>query len=271
MSRELSIDDIQDRIVSTEKVAHVTFYIVKEREDCYDVYSESEKRGLYRVNGTYEYQQYDSGSHEDALAILREEIQRLEETLEHKRKGIPTAKQLHFLFREKIPIPLTLTWGEASDLIDERLNQKELEKQMYFEAKAEKYGGFIVGMGVVLCKDIYPGKGRIGIISKLTQNNDGDKYAWVEWGAASYEYRVNIDTLKKATDEQLVQLASARATIDKLWEKLQPGTRIHHSLFGEGVITIKASNRKSVYIEFDNKTHSGWIGLNAFTPRSQQP
>jgi hypothetical protein len=62
---------------------------------------------------------------DDALTGLDAAIQHLEVTLEWKRKGPPTQKQVYFLFCEKIPIPVDLTWGQASDLIDERLSQVE--------------------------------------------------------------------------------------------------------------------------------------------------
>jgi hypothetical protein len=270
MSKHISIDDIQDCIVHTEKVAHVAFYIVRDKEyeplDLYLVYSESDDRPLSLVSDPTDYEMVDQRLHyggvpyEEALTILREAIEALERRLEAKRKGIPTARQLHFLFREKIPIPLELTWGEASDLIEERLHQKEKEKQAHLQAKTEKFNGLIVGMEVVLCKDTYPGRGSIGEITKLTSNNDGDRYAWVRW-EGEFEYRMSIDALRKATDEQVAQLALRIEANRKLREELQQGTRVLHSLFGEGVITSKADNRNLVYIEFDSGAHSGW-----FTP-----
>src|SRR6266704_628577 len=136
-------------IMHTEQVAHVTFYITEgvgfyDGDDLiheYDIYSESEKLGIHPIDG-FEYQQHNSGSYDDALAILRMEIQKLEEILEHKRDGIPTQRQLFFLFRNKIPIPLTLTWGEASDLIDEKLAQIAKDRQV---KRLERFNGFTEG------------------------------------------------------------------------------------------------------------------------------
>lgn len=64
-------------------------------------------------------------------------MKKLEERLERRRKGPPTAQQLMFLFREKIPIPLTLTWGDASDIIDERLKQIAIDKEARQQAREE--------------------------------------------------------------------------------------------------------------------------------------
>lgn len=117
--------ETKDGIVYKAQVAHVTFYIKKHRwapRGWYEVYSESEKDGRHDINILV-------FSYECALSSLEDEIRTLEEILERKRSDIPTPKQLHFLFRNKIPIPLTLTWGGASDIVDQRLAQIQIEKQ----------------------------------------------------------------------------------------------------------------------------------------------
>jgi hypothetical protein len=121
----------EGRVVHTEQVAHVTFSITEViRDSGYDLYAESKNDGLKRLEWgvCYDY----------AIVRLQQEIDQLEQKLEHKRKGMPTAKQLHFLFRERIPIPPDLTWGQASDLIEERMAQIELEKEARQKAKLEQ-------------------------------------------------------------------------------------------------------------------------------------
>jgi hypothetical protein len=253
MSKELSIDDIRERIVSTEKVAHVTFYIVKiearserkvhcsheYREDCYHVYSESEKTGLRLISQSFEYQQNDTGFYDDALVILRGEIQRLEEVLERKRAGFPTQKQVHFLFREKIPIPVDLTWGQASDLIDERLSQKEYEKEVKQQARLAMFNGFEVGMEVFQPLKNYMAYGKI---TKLTSNNAGIRYAYVRWESKDYTSRETIDTLYKTQ-------AEARSSV----QQFKTGDRIQHVTFGTGLILSSEVNhgKELVSILFD--------------------
>src|SRR5689334_11201273 len=118
---------IQERIIYAEKVAHVTFYLVEEGlfNHEYTVYSESEGRGLERYT-----QGFRPMSYNQAMRELREAAQHLENVIEKKSNGIPSAKQLHFLFRQRIPISLDLTWGEASALIEECINQIEYERQV---------------------------------------------------------------------------------------------------------------------------------------------
>ena len=109
---------------------------------------------------------------------LRDAVQHLENVLEKKRKGMPTAKQLHFLFREKISIPLTLTWGEASDHIDERINQIAYEKQAKQQALLDKFNGFAVKERVshlFRLNNIV----KTGTITKLFERG-GEKYARVK-------------------------------------------------------------------------------------------
>ncbi|SRR6266702_4485724 len=228
MQREKeSWSQIKDNVVHTEKVHHVTFYLVTDKvlKDWFAIYSESEKRGLELL--------YDlRPGYDDMLRNLQKEIQELEEILESKRKGIPTAKQLHFLFRERIPIPLELTWGEASNLIDERLNQKEYEKQKYFEAKAEKYNGFLEGVRAFMPYGRFV---SIGEVTKLTSNNAGTRYAYVKWDSnqnepSGYTSRVDVKTLYKTQDEAQAKI---QTQLDK-FNGFAVGDRVSHLFTATG-------------------------------------
>jgi hypothetical protein len=178
---KITIDDIRDHIVSTEKVAHVTFYLVKDKndpfEESYFVYSESEKRGLEQLT-------HFASPYQEALIDLQAEITLLEVTLEEKRKGIPTPKQVYFLFKNQIPIPIDLTWGQASDLIDEKLNQLEYEKQAYLQKKAEKFDGFAIKNKISYA---FPGNNNveIGTIAKLYERQ-GVRYARINLDNGGY-------------------------------------------------------------------------------------
>src|SRR2546421_10157455 len=99
MSKELSVDDIRDRIVSTEKVAHVTFYLVKDEldEDRYVIYSVSKNQELNVLRDEHTLYLGEPIPYNDALVVLRSAIHHLEEVLERKRKGPPTQKQVYFL------------------------------------------------------------------------------------------------------------------------------------------------------------------------------
>lgn len=142
----LSIDAIQERILAFEKAAHVTFYVVAHEslEGWYFVYSDSKGQGLQVLSQQGHPAAATTALHHllmhqhTALDLIKDLAQRLEQTIAKKRLGMPTAKQVYFLFRHQIPIPLDLTWGQASDLIDEQLSQIEYEKEQKEKAKAEK-------------------------------------------------------------------------------------------------------------------------------------
>jgi len=126
------MNDVRRRVVSSTKVAHVTFHLVKEDpieglEDRYLIYSEDKKRGMQQVEGRYG-DPYPV-PYNEALITLQHEIETLESILESKRKGPPTSKQLSFLFHLRIPIPLDLTWGRASELLDEYYAEEALERE----------------------------------------------------------------------------------------------------------------------------------------------
>lgn len=103
----------------------------------------------------------------------------------------PTASQLRFLFREKIPIPLMLTWDEASDLIDERLNQK-----------ASKLG-FIVGDKVSYLFRA-TGKRETGQIVRFSDRSDGYMFADIclDDGRILYGVYLSNGTLQKITADE---------------------------------------------------------------------
>src|SRR2546423_1411959 len=95
-------DDFQERIVFTGKVDFVTFYLVKDVlvENAYSIYTESEQIELRPYGNVFA----SPLPYDQAMQELCKAMQRLEKTLEKKRNGIPTANQLYFLFRQKIPI-----------------------------------------------------------------------------------------------------------------------------------------------------------------------
>lgn len=122
-----------ETVLYAVQVAHVTFFVTEQFEvegyKRFNVYSETKREGKRLIEETFD--------QDFVRLILNEEIEKLEEWLKHHRKGMPTPFQLMFLFREKIPIPLTLTWGEASDIIDERLKQLAIEKEERKQAREE--------------------------------------------------------------------------------------------------------------------------------------
>lgn len=112
----------ENEILHRTELRGVVFWIEKSPEDRYSVHSTSRESEFD--------QQYAAYSEEDALYEMRQGMEIYERILEGKRKAQPTPRQLAFLFRKKIPIPLTLTWGQASDLIDECLKEKEQKKRI---------------------------------------------------------------------------------------------------------------------------------------------
>jgi len=173
--RKRTIEDIKDYIVFSEKVAHITFHLVRMPEG-YFVYSESRDRGIEQI-GDDPFIGFDPMTYDTAVQILRESIQKLEQILEKKRSSVPTAKQIYYLFCHKIPISIDLTWGEASDLIDEHVNQ---EKQAQHQKQAERFNGFTVGQKIT-CQFSHPTRLESGTITKLTGNNRSGKYMYVKY------------------------------------------------------------------------------------------
>src|SRR5260221_886995 len=159
----------EGKIVHASQVAHVTFYITKLQKvtvnddaelvdkEQWKLFSWTEKDGLRECVGEAHYDYSESAptqneyyneydSYEEAAQGLAKEITRLEQILEKKRAGMPTQKQLHFLFRNKMPIPPDLTWGQASDLIDEKLDQIVKDNAEEKQAKRlERFHGFVEG------------------------------------------------------------------------------------------------------------------------------
>jgi hypothetical protein len=126
------MDEPPEEVVYSLQVEHVTFSIAQssELEEWFTLYSESKKQGKQKLGESYSY--------EYALSRLEEEKSTLLAILKRKQNKSPTPSQLMFLFRQKIPIPADLTWGEASDLISERLVQIEMKKQGVVEVPAER-------------------------------------------------------------------------------------------------------------------------------------
>lgn len=189
-----SIEEVREYIVSTETVAHVTFYLVKDKfDDTYSIYTESKDRGLARYRGDGGF--CDSWDYRGAIDNFRKAIHDLEATLEMKRKSIPTAKQLHFLFCHGIPIPLTLTWGEASDLIEEKLHQIAYEKQTKQQALLDQFNGFAVKDRVTY----KPNPKVTGAITKLWEV-EGSKWANFRPDGSRGVWGVVLDNLQKIVE-----------------------------------------------------------------------
>lgn len=205
------------RVIRTVQVAHVIFTVEEgmyAEPDTYDLYSESPKEGK-QLLGVYL-------SNERVSQVLDNEIRKLEDILEQKRKGWPTPKQLHFLFREKIPIPLDLTWGQASDLIDERLAQIEYEKAAN---RLKRFDGLTEGEKVSYL-------GQPGTITKLTQAG-GRKYAHLQLDSGT-TIRTTIEDLKNQP-------------------KCYAGAKVSHQEFGPGVVMHAGTALAKVQFQGDKK------------------
>jgi hypothetical protein len=115
------------------QVAHVIFSISELSEieggKNFKVYSETKQEGRRFIAETFDL--------DHAGRIVDGEAALLEKKLEQLRHGLPTPKQLMFLFSQKIPIPPTLTWGEASDIIDKRMRQITIEREARRQEKEE--------------------------------------------------------------------------------------------------------------------------------------
>lgn len=94
------------------------------------IYSVSEKRGARFVGS--------ATSLARAYALCEQERANLTERIQRKRKGRPTPRQLATLFSLHIPIPLTLTWGQASDMIDAALTERKNERRARAQFAAMK-------------------------------------------------------------------------------------------------------------------------------------
>lgn len=112
------------------QVAHVIFSISELSEiGVFKVYSETKQKGRRLIKETFDL--------EHAGRIVDGEAELLAKKLEQLRQGLPTPKQLMFLFRENIPIPPTLTWGEASDIIDKRMKQITIDREARRQEREE--------------------------------------------------------------------------------------------------------------------------------------
>lgn len=176
-------------IVYSEQIAHVTFTI-EQIDDWYLVTSETKNEGKQLI--------IETEDEWGAWHALTDEKEQLEKKIEHLRKGKPTPRQLYFLFDQKIPIPLTLTWGEASDIIDDRLKQIKQERT---KRHANLFKDFTVGMRITQ-SFTFSGKKHTnkGEITKLTSNNEGIGYAHVMFDGSARTSKVAISTLTKESE-----------------------------------------------------------------------
>jgi hypothetical protein len=197
-------------IIHVSQVAHVTFYITEidwgvdenlEPDKRYKLFEESAKRGLREWTGE-DHLTDIFDTYEEATYYLAQAQANLENILEYKRKGKPTQKQVYFLFSNEIPIPIDLTWGQASDLIDEKLDQKAKEREVYFEEKTKKYQGFQVGMRID-CVFYHPSRIESGEITRLTSGNRGQRYAYVKYDHDNHVDRWDVETLKMIVERSL--------------------------------------------------------------------
>lgn len=196
----------------TSQVAHVTFYITEDDShvlDRYKLFSYSEDRGLQQTwdedNSTAGWLDKGFETYEQACEELLKVQIKLEETIEKRRSGFPTPKQLFFLFTHKIPIPIDLTWGQASDLIDEKLQQNKKDKEA---RRLERFQGFTEGDKVAfyftefvpLGEEKYERKKvrKEGQITKLYQAG-GSKFVVIEAGNSTFRFR-EFSGLQKITE-----------------------------------------------------------------------
>ncbi len=206
MIQAISLNDVKDRIVQIERAAYVNFYVAKHelREGFYLAYMETKDQGLQLLDNysgrpvSDEFDAYHS-SQEQALKTIERASQRLLEILNKKRNGLPTAKQVYFLFTHRIPIPLDLTWGQASDLIDECLNQIAYEREAAKQAQFEKYYGFQVGDRVSW---LFTAVNIVenGTISRLREMGER-KLATIKLDSGGILSGVDVDQLQKAVHE----------------------------------------------------------------------
>jgi hypothetical protein len=116
------VESIIKNAIYTKRVGFITVSIEEiEPGEAYEVYTVTEKQGKQFTGSTC--------SLTDAYLLAEDEEQRITDRIARKRKGKPTPYQLATLFNMKIQIPLTLTWGEASDLINERMELQREKKR----------------------------------------------------------------------------------------------------------------------------------------------
>jgi capsule polysaccharide export protein KpsE/RkpR len=116
------VESIIKNAIYTKRIGFITLSIEEvEPGEAYEIYTVTEKQGKQFVNSTC--------SLTEAYLIAEEEEQDIEKRIARKRKGKPTMRQLATLFDMKIPIPLNLTFGQASDLIDERIERNREKKR----------------------------------------------------------------------------------------------------------------------------------------------
>ena len=121
------VDAIIKDAIYVKRISFITVFIIEieeYREVPYEVYTMTKKEGRKFIDS--------SSSLVKAVAIAEEQEKNIREHIEMRRKGTPTMRQLATLFSLKVPIPLDLTFGQASDLISEYL---PLEKE---KRKAER-------------------------------------------------------------------------------------------------------------------------------------
>ena len=119
-----------DRVVDRQQIAHITLTITEVIPNrLYDVYTHTKRQGETRIDTAY--------SLEEAQAVLAGEMEDIKMRFAAMRKKTPTALQLLTLFRFKIPIPVDLTWGQASDLISARMEVVRATRKVKAGSKDE--------------------------------------------------------------------------------------------------------------------------------------
>lgn len=131
MNNIAQVESILKGAIYTKQVGFITVSIEEVEPDrAYEIYTVTEKQGKQFVHSAY--------SRQEAQWIAEDEEQRIADRLARKRKGKPTMRQLATLFNMKIPISINLTFGEASDLIDERMElQREKKRAKIHLVRAE--------------------------------------------------------------------------------------------------------------------------------------
>jgi hypothetical protein len=178
----------ESEIIHRTEVRGVVFWVEKDSEGRYSAHSNS-------GDPAFATDHYGVWFEEDAVREMQREIETYEHILEKKRKAQPTPRQLSFLFRKKIPIPLTLTWGEASDLIDEKIKET-----------TARFKGLSVGKRVTY-RFIHPLRAVSGEVVKLTTYQGNPRYVDIRFDGEKRLSRFHIDSLPEMVADETVSEA----------------------------------------------------------------
>lgn len=176
-------------IIKIVTIDFVTFYVTQDyKAGVYRLFSHSKKQGLQERRNPI----YSDGGYilePEVMNRLAEEQVGLLSAMNKKAQGNPTPKQLSFLFANKIPIPVDLTFGQASELIEQQIAE-DTKKRL------ENFKGLEVGMMVI------DNNGHRGVIERLDQPNR-KKYAYVRMADRVIKVDLDLDILHKDDKENV--------------------------------------------------------------------